>query len=68
MKEEVLRVRPAALATARELGSMAGDPPTPPAGRFRKTLIFLSRCMISRMEVPETCSPDRWCTPTIGMK
>jgi hypothetical protein len=33
-----------------------------------KTLFALSRCRIAEDEVPETCSPDRRCTPTNGMK
>jgi hypothetical protein len=33
-----------------------------------KILIALSRCRITEDEVPETCSPDRRCTPTNGMK
>jgi len=32
-----------------------------------KKLFVLSRCRISRMEVTETCSPDRRCTPTLAM-
>ena len=37
------------------------------AGCFPKTLFVLSQCRISRTEVTETCSPDRRCTPTLGM-
>ena len=37
------------------------------AGRFPKILFALSRCRISRMEVPETYSPDRRCMPSLGV-
>ncbi len=35
---------------------------------FPKNLIAaFSRCRTSKAEVPETCSPDRRCTPASGM-
>ena len=35
--------------------------------RFPKTLFAFSRCRIAKTRVPETCSPGRRCTLTIGL-
>ena len=34
----------------------------------KNLIAAFSRCRTSKAEVPETCSPDRWCTPASGME
>jgi hypothetical protein len=34
----------------------------------KNLIAAFSRCRTSKVKVPETCSPDRRCTPTSGME